>query len=82
MASSRMSSDARSVVLAALDSLNAHDLYGYYALCDNDFAYIGTTERRAVIEARATDEPLFEGLPDHSRRVENCSSAVTPSPSG
>ena len=65
-----MESDPRSVVLAALDRLNAHDLDGYYELCADDFACIGSTERRGKSEARAVDEPLFTVLPDHWRRVE------------
>ena len=66
----RMAADPRSVVLTALDRLNAHDLEGYYELCADDFVYVGTTERRGKAEARAVDEPLFAGLPDHWRRVE------------
>jgi ketosteroid isomerase-like protein len=62
--------DPQTVVLTALERLNAHDLDGYYELCADDFAYIGTTERRGIAEARAIDEPLFAGLPDHWRRVD------------
>jgi ketosteroid isomerase-like protein len=62
--------DPESIVRAAIDRLNAHDLDGYYELCADDFAYIGTTERRGKAAARAVDEPLFAGLPDHWRRVE------------
>jgi ketosteroid isomerase-like protein len=65
-----VNSDPKSVVLAAIDRLNAHDLEGYYDMCADDFAYIGTTERRGKSEARAVDEPLFAGLPDHWRRLE------------
>jgi hypothetical protein len=36
-----------------LTVLNAHDLEGYYDLCADDFAYIGTTERRGKSEARS-----------------------------
>jgi ketosteroid isomerase-like protein len=64
-----VNSDPRSVVVAAFDRLNAHDLDGYYELCDNDFTYIGTTERRGKAQARAVDEPFFAGLADHWRRL-------------
>ena len=62
--------DPESVVRTALERLNEHDLDGYYELCADDFAYIGMSERRGIAEARATDEPLFAGLPDHWRRVD------------
>lgn len=61
---------SRSVVVAALDRLNEHDLDGYYDLCADDFRYVGTTERRGKAEARAVDEPLVEGIPDHWRRID------------
>lgn len=65
-----MSDDPRTVVLTALERLNAHDLDGYYDLCADDFAYTGTAARRGKAEARAVDEPLFASIPDHWRRVD------------
>ena len=67
-----MATDPRSIVLAAFDRLNAHDLDGFYDLCADDleYEYVGTMELRGKAEARAFDEPGFVGLPDHWRRVE------------
>jgi ketosteroid isomerase-like protein len=65
-----MSSDPRRIVEAALQSLNDHDLDGYYALCADDFRYVGTEERRGKAEARAVDEPVFAAVPDHWRRFD------------
>jgi len=65
-----MANDPKSVVVAALDRLNEHDLEGYYDLCADDFQYVGTAVREGKSEARAVDEPLFAALPDHWRRVD------------
>jgi ketosteroid isomerase-like protein len=65
-----MASDPESVVVAAFDRLNAHDLEGYYDLCADDFRYVGTTVREGKAEARAVDEPFFAQLPDHWRRID------------
>jgi ketosteroid isomerase-like protein len=58
------------VVREALDRLNEHDLDGYYDLCTDDFLYVGTSTRHGKDEARAIDQPLFDAIPDHWRRVE------------
>ncbi|MEY2471986.1 MAG: SnoaL-like polyketide cyclase [Actinomycetota bacterium] len=65
-----MANDPRSVVVAALDRLNDHDLDGYYDMCADDFRYVGTTAREGKSEARAVDEPFFARVPDHWRRID------------
>lgn len=50
--------------------LNDHDLDGYYALCANDFRYVGTAERIGHTAAREVDESIFAAVPDHWRRID------------
>ena len=65
-----MDTDPKSIVLAVFDRLNKHDLDGYYDLFAEDIVYTGASESRGVAEARAANEPFFDNVPDHWRRVE------------
>lgn len=62
--------DPATVVEEALRRLNDHDLDGYYALCADDFRYVGTAERVGHAAAREVDEPMFAAVPDHWRRID------------
>ena len=66
----RMDTDPKSIVLAMFDRLNKHDLDGYYDLFAEDIVYTGANESRGIAAARATNEPFFESVPDHWRRVD------------
>ena len=65
-----MQTDPKSIVVALYDRLNKHDLDGYYDLFAEDILYTGASESRGIAEARAANEPFFENVPDHWRRVE------------
>lgn len=58
------------IVRAAFDRLNAHDLDGYYALLAEDISYTAMTTTHGRAAARAVDAAGFAALPDHWRRID------------
>lgn len=63
--------DPASLVRAAFEHLNAHDLDAYYALLTDDVVSIGVTGRFEGKDAmRAGIGLSFDAIPDHWRRVE------------
>ncbi len=64
-------SNPRHIVETAIARLTAHDLDGYYGLLADDVTCRdGSVERHGKSEVRALDEPVFELIPDHWRRID------------
>jgi ketosteroid isomerase-like protein len=63
--------DPASLVRAAFEHLNAHDLDAHYALLTDDVVSIGVLGRFEGKDAvRAGIDPAFDAMPDHWRRIE------------